>query len=191
MPAKKIIVNRALNWPSINLSEATKSVFFQTDDEGNIQAVAVIPIDPTGTTIISGVRANKWVYNNITNNSEIARTPTVWKTGSGLTSTTTIWTPAATAKIRVMGGFICLSKDAACAGAFAIGIYDAAAAANVVNFQISNAALVATGQTQYFPFSFPENGYLQPVIGQVFQAVISAALTAGSFSVGLWGCEET
>ena len=125
-------------------------------------------------------------------NLEAQRTPNVFKTlvGVNAAGATAVWTPAAGKKFRLMSGNVTLTKDAACAGAEFITLSDGAEANRIRRFEISGAALVATGQVENFPFNLPGNGYLSSAINNVLNLTLNGALTAGLATANVEGTEE-
>lgn len=53
---KKIVFNKPLDWVNAGLSESSKSIYFEKDDEGHIKAIPVIVFDPAGTYADIGSR---------------------------------------------------------------------------------------------------------------------------------------
>lgn len=172
------IINIPIDWQKWNLAKQSKAIRLLQDKAGNIIAIPVFNVDPlTNPMPISG-----------------QRTPTVFKglagaNGAGLA---TIWTPAKGKKFRLLGGNVTLTKEAACAGALWISLCDntETAATRIIRFEISSAALVATGQVENFPFVIPGNGYLSQAADNVLALNLSGALTAGLCTVSIWGVEE-
>lgn len=154
-----------------------------------------VPGHPQGTTGLSvNARQMLWKVNVGTfplgTALEMQRTPTTWKSAGGATAAgnTALWTPAGGKKFRLMGGMIALSKEAACAGAFNISFRDAAVV--IWQIDISEVALVAIGAVQYFPITFPGNGYISTTADNVLNLNLGAVLTAGGASACAWGTEE-
>jgi len=169
---KKVVVNKPIDWQnSWFLSESSKSVYFEKDEDGNIKAMPVVIIDPGINPVAVGLRS-----------------ATIWKTVQGLTNAGGIWAPTAGTRWRLMGGIITISKESACASALWVALQDSSV--NFAYFQISNAALVATGQLIIIPFTFPGNGYLSSGVNNGLNLNFSAALTSGSAAVAVWGTEE-
>jgi hypothetical protein len=167
----KLIINRALNWISANLSKEAKSLVFDTDEEGNIKGQFVVPV--------------------YANTNEAPVTPTTFKQAQATAAgATTLWSPAAGKKFRLMGGIIVLSKEAACAGAEYISIIESTGAVTIARFDISIAALVAIGSCTIIPLNLPANGYLALTKDSVLQIYLGGVLTAGNCSVSVWGTEE-
>jgi len=159
------------------------------DDISGFNATVVLPALSIDGTYALNTNSLQYVYNNVTNKAEIQRTPTVFKTIRGKTTgTNTLWDPAAGKKFRLMGGIITLSKDAACAGAETLFLVDNAT--DLMAFDISSAALVATGKIHTIAFQLPGNGYLSLAADNILNLSFNAALTAGSASANVWGTEE-
>jgi hypothetical protein len=136
-------------------------------------------------------QAAQMLYNNTgTGTMEVQRTPVVFTTNGGFTAAgnTAFWTPAAGKKFRLLGGILTISKEAACAGAQYIMLLDAAGW--IMRFDISNAALVATGNVIVIPFNLPRNGYLSTAANNVLNLKLNGAFTAGSCALVTWGTEE-
>lgn len=172
---KKVNIGGALDWPALELSESVKGIEIPVED-GFLQ----------GSLNLS----QPLLYNPETKSFQLQRVPTRFFSFDGITDTANLWTPAAGKRFRLMGGSICIAKETACAGALLISIRDTLAAVNFINFRISAAALVATGQVIYLPIILPPNGYLCTLPNSLLQILFSAALTAGSVAVNMWGCEE-
>lgn len=129
------------------------------------------------------------LVNNVTGTPEVQRTPTIWKCQIGATGSTTVWTPAAGKKYRLMGWYITISKEAACAGAFQIALQDSAGTW-LFRSEISNAALVATGQVEEFSMQLNGNGYISPTANNTLTFYATGSLTAGVCTATVWGTEE-
>lgn len=131
------------------------------------------------------------LYNNVTGLPEYQRTPTIFKSGTGLTAASgAAWTPTAGKKFRLLGGLLTLSKDAAAAGTTFMTLQDAAGTYPLVS-QISGGALVAPGRVTVCPFTIVGNGYLSAAANNVLNWGLSgAALTTGAFAFVVWGTEE-
>jgi hypothetical protein len=144
------------------------------------------------TTIGLVVHATQMVekFGSSQSGIESQRTPTTFKYISGINAVgpTHIWTPAGGKKFRLLGGIICLSKDAACAGALVIKLFEEAV--QFMTFDISLAALVAIGNVVIIPIVLPANGYFSTVADRHLDLLLTGALTAGSISVNVWGTEE-
>ena len=108
------------------------------------------------------------------------------KSVKDLTNSGGIWTPANGKSVRLFGGVITVSKEAACAGAEYLNL---AATETIVYVQLSNAALVATGNVVVIPFTIPGNGYLCPK-NTALTLYFNGALTAGAVACSVWGWEE-
>ena len=136
------------------------------------------------------VAAYQMVANNAAGNEELLRTPNIWKTSSSITSSgaNAAWTPTAGKKFRLLGYNITVSKEAACAGAFVLSIQDNATTFKVL--QLSNAALVATGQVEFFTENMGPNGYFSTTVNNVLNLTLSGALTAGACAISTHGTEE-
>jgi len=199
-----------LFWFDSGLNQQSNGIRFPADDQKNIwaQPVWIVGTNPGGTEIRSNdidyasadavaqntiglaTRGFQYLYDPVLATWDRQRNVTTFKTLIDNTANNaTVWTPAGGKKYRVMGGIISLSKDAACAGSFQVGLTDSAGGQWLV-IQISHAALVATGQVMVVPFQIPGNGYLSPTAGNLLQATCSGALTAGSMGVTVWGTEE-
>lgn len=130
------------------------------------------------------------LVNKATGYDEAQRTPSVFKQVSGVTTgDNTVWDPGATKKVRLMGGIMGLSKDAACAGALVLQLVETGVS-TILSFDISGAALVATGNEIVIPFNFPGNGYLFTSVATILALRFNAALTAGKGWCVAWGTEE-
>lgn len=131
-----------------------------------------------------------YVWNTLTIQEEMVRTPVIFKTLLSATAagSTAVWTPAGGKRFRLMGGSISLSKDAACAGAESIALLDNVT--TIAAWTISLGALVAIGAVTIIPFMFTQNGYLSTAINQTLNVSLNGALTAGNCSVSVWGTEE-
>lgn len=142
-----------------------------------------------GTTTEMVVGSEQFVANIANANFEAIRAPTKWLTVPNINAAgnTAVWTPAAGKKFRLMGWTITLSKEAACAGAYAIQLKDAAAVFHEID--VSAAALVAQGIVNIWTVNYPSNGMLSSAINNVLN-LGEAALTAGVVSFNGWGTEE-
>ena len=165
----KVVINIPHNWTSDKLSEAIKTLIFEINKDNEAKAQFVVP-----------------VYAN-TNEAQVTPTKFAYLNNINAAGSAPIWTPAAGKHFRLLGGIITLSKDAACAGAFTIGLTENTI---IMRFDISSAALVATGNVIVIPFAFPANGYLCAITGQALNIQPSAILTAGYVSIVVWGTEE-
>jgi hypothetical protein len=205
--------NAPLSSPGWNLGKTFRSFRLLEDAQHRVYALPVIVTDPQADAMVpmgvyqgnlvapSGSNAGNgpWVFATTelykpsggVLSQEMQRTPDTFKqlAGTSAAGQTAVWTPAAGKKVRIMGGNICISKEAACAGALTVGIQDNAGA-QYMFVQISAAALVATGQVIYLPFSFPGNGFLSAAVNNPQYLNLSAALTAGLITVNMWGTEE-
>ena len=120
---------------------------------------------------------------------EAQRTPTLFKVASAnAAGDNTVWTPAGGKKFRLLGFILTISKDAACAGAQHIDFYDGAS--RIMFFDISSAALVATGNEIVIPINFGGNGYLSIAADNLFKVNLNGAFTTGMCTVNAWGTEE-
>jgi len=129
------------------------------------------------------------LWNPKTLEFEVQRTPTVHKyVTTASAGSTALWTPNAGKRVRILGGIISISKEAACAGAENVAISDVAAV--IVKIDLSAAALVATGNVIIASFTLPGNGYLCALADTSVNVVLNGALTAGTAGVTVWGCEE-
>jgi hypothetical protein len=100
---------------------------------------------------------------------------------------TTIWTPAAGKKVRLMGLSISASGTAAALVANLLKIQDAAAGPNLWQGFIAVATTV-TGDTQiYVDFG---QGQLLSAINHVLNANLATAFATGGAAVNAWGTEE-
>jgi len=60
--ARKVIVNKPLNWGESNLAESCKSLYFEVDDDNNIKATPIVMYDPTlGPTTTGGYATIKGI----------------------------------------------------------------------------------------------------------------------------------
>jgi len=204
----KTLFNFPFYWREAGLNRSVKGIRFVEDGEGNIFGMPVInvganasqneiwmnsmarlnedTVDQYQTGIL--VRGANYVYNNVSTAWERQRTPVVYKYNSNLTALSVIWTPTAGKKFRMLGGIITLAKETACAGGLIMQLKDEATL--FMEFQISVAALVATGQVIQIPITFPGNGYLSTTVNNHLYLGPSAALTAGGFGMSVWGTEE-
>lgn len=128
------------------------------------------------------VQSAQMVYNLGTLSMEAIRTPqgcnTIQATAAG---NTTLLSQSAGKKYRIYGIWISVTKDAACAGAQFIRITDNGA--DICRVDLSTAALVATGNVMFFPFTFPHNGFLQAAVNTSVIITLNGAFTAGNCSV--------
>lgn len=203
-------LNLTFKWVAAGLNRAIKGIRFAADEEGFMWGQPVILAGANSTNdevVVNDIeKANS---DTISSNQvgiltrsinyvmrpgtpylfERLRTPTLFKqvtvTASG---NGTIWTAVAAKNIRVMGGVITVSKDAACAGALYVTVGDATGSI-IFGATISLGALVATGQVTVIPFNFPGNGFIAPVNTAIYSN-LSGACTSGNITFSVWGCEE-
>lgn len=172
----RVTLLQPFDWKGLGFSEAVRGINFDMDRDGTLPGVVAL--------------TENLLFNPDTNQMEAQRTPTAMKYLDSCTTTgNPIWTPPANKRFRLMGGIITLSKEAACAGALLISLADVGTG-NIAAFQVSNAALVATGQVLQISFQLPGNGYLSKIVGAALNNVFSGALTAGACSFTVWGTEE-
>jgi hypothetical protein len=158
------------------------------------QSWAFQALSPNPTPIWTNAAIYLYKPDPTTPTMETPRTPSVYKTlgGANAAGLSTVWTPGAGKKFRLMAGVITLTKDTACAGALWVALVDNVdgAGTRIVRFEISGAALVATGQVIVLPFTIPGNGILSSTVNNVLALNLGGALTAGLCSVTVWGTEE-
>jgi hypothetical protein len=129
------------------------------------------------------------VYNLDTAVFEYPRTPSKYKSaGASAAGSTALWTPAAGKKFRLMGGVGSLPIGTTTAAILSISLLDAAGV--IISWNISPGALAATSQVTKMDFLFNGNGYLSTAANNVLNIQLSNALTAGSCTFTVWGCEE-
>lgn len=156
------------NWDRIT-SQGNSSDGWDSQPTGYL-TVAAFPFGFNGTTF------------------DRTRTPNVFKTVAVTASgNTTIWTPAAGKKFRLMGGTISASGTAAALVADLLKLQDGAGGTNIIQFMIAINTTV-TGDTQ-IPFTLG-NGYLSGAINTVLNANLATALTGGNIIVNVYGTEE-
>lgn len=139
-------------------------------------------------------RAHSLIFDPKTSNLELRRTPSILKTAQVSATSTTVWTPAAGKKFRLMGFSIVLSADAtlATAGKTVLALVDNATAINMAfSFWVPAVALTSVlGTTNPLNFSLPGNGYLSLGANNALNVTLSVALATGKFSINLVGTEE-
>jgi hypothetical protein len=209
-PNSKLFFSIPIDWSTMQLTEQVRALRLARDDENLLKGQAIVIMGPDPSNSLMNVaqvgsigndltrasdtalttKAINYTWNQVSQHIERVRTPTSFKAVGGIASAgaTAVWTPAGGKKFRVMGGLIALSKEAACAGAESIALKDSAA--TFLEVDISNAALVATGQVEIIPFAYPGNGYLSTAADNVLNVNLGGALTAGVLTVNVWGCEE-
>jgi hypothetical protein len=194
---------------SWNLLKTFRSLRIPVDENGQAWTLPVILVDPASPGMHpTGIRGQldqgsaplygpqvysvQQLYNESTSppSLEFQRTPTIFKFLEDRTTSgaQTVWTPTAGKRFRLLGGIITVSKDAACAGALILALYDSAT--QFTSYIVSHAALVAIGNVVLIPISFKGNGYLSSAINNVLNVNFSGALTAGGISISVWGTEE-
>ena len=146
------------------------------------------------SAIAPDVRAHSMVWNPGTNNMELLRTPSIYKTLLAAATSNAIWTPAAGKKFRLMGFSIVLSADAtlAVAGETVLSLVDNATNINIAfAFWVPSVALTTSlGTTNPVNFNLPGNGYLSLAANNVLNANLTVALATGKFSINAMGTEE-
>lgn len=196
---------------SWNVNRTFRALNFPVNEDGQLISIPVVVVDPSSggvhplairTVTFNAQQATygPFVYSvpELLDLTDYAapvycqqRVMTTLKELDSITAagSTTIWTPTAGKRFRLMGLIITLSKDAACAGAEIINILDGGT--TIMAFNISSAALVATGNEIVIgPINFPANGYLSTAVNNLLRLNLGGALTAGSCAVNAWGCEE-
>ena len=151
--------------------------------------VAVNTFTPTGS-LGSGAPLLETIgplaLTNIANgNWEQLRTPSTFKTGSAnLINSTALWTPAGGKKFRIMGFNVLIPSTATAAGGITVTLKDAAA--TVFTLFIMG----TTTQAVNYQTTLAGNGYLSSAADNVLNIDNTAAFTAGSVTVNVWGTEE-
>ena len=116
---------------------------------------------------------------------EALRTPEVFKTGSAtLINSTALWTPAGGKKFRIMGFNVLIPSTATSAGGITVTLKDGAATVFTL-FIMGTTTQVVNYQT-----TLAGNGYLSSAADNVLNIDNTAAFTAGSVTVNVWGTEE-
>lgn len=125
---------------------------------------------------------------------EPLRTPSAFKTASVTTAAaTTLWTPVAGKRFRIMGFVIQLTNNAAAALAAVntLTLLDGGSATGFAfDFYVPAAAGTLAGDSAIVAVMLPGNGYLSSAINNVLTATLSAGLTAGNYRINLIGCDE-
>jgi hypothetical protein len=157
------------------------------DDDGiDIPLSAVVLVDPTQNPALIGTCGMYiMVYNPSTGLFENQRTPAVFKSGAGSgAGNTALWTPTTGKKFRIRGGVAFCGNDATSAAGSTVSLLDnAATIMNVIHIGTTTTGLSV-------PFSFGGNGYLSTAANNVLNINLSAAFTASSVYVTVWGTEE-
>lgn len=133
----------------------------------------------------TGVFALPTLYNPVSGRGETQRTMTTLIAGSAsAVNATTIWTPAAGKRFRLMGFSVSLANTVTTvAGSFASLLDQAAAIFGLFE-------MAATTSGIGYSVTFPGNGYLSVAVNNVLRVNLSAALTAGTLRLTVWGTEE-
>ena len=156
------------------------------DENGGILVPSnlVTLMDPTANPVRIGGAPS--LLNMTSLEYEAQRTPN--KFGGSATITTigdtALWTPAAGKRFRLLGIVIVLSSIATTAAGSTLSIKDGATAI----MAIDRAETTNNGHVIHLIFS--GNGYLSSAAGAVLNANLTAALTAGNYSISFWGTEE-
>lgn len=133
-----------------------------------------------------------YLYNGLTLDAQ--RTPNVFKTATATAAgNTSVWTPAAGKKFRLMGFTIEVTETAtqAAAGVNDLTLQDSGAAIGLGFSPWIPAAALTAQQAGYLSGQVQlGNGYLSAAANNVLQINLSTALTAGKVRVNAWGTEE-
>lgn len=187
----QIPFSKPVDWQNFSIQSSITHANLALDNNGEMLVQPVVLVDPAGALLEPKYQflneVQRW-DNGVPGQVEPLRTPTTFKHHGGDVGNTDEWTPAAGKKVRILGGNFILSKEATCAGAFTVFLRDNAT--TIFEIDVSNAALTAIGSVTFIPFNFPQNGYLSALADNVIKIATSASLTAGTFSVNLWGTEE-
>jgi len=220
--AKKAIVNAAVQWNDLRLSEQVKHVRLFRDKDNNIVTMPVILLDPTQTGLnvlpmgrvgisdpaavntyarVYGLPCCGWPETTlglVTHSTEMVqkganleavRTPTIFRTASiTVTGPTTIWTPAAGNKFRLMGGVITFGGPTLAAAAYEIIRFYDLATQMAIDF-LAWVPQVAVDMHS-IAFDLKPNGYLSIAADNAFRVGLTDNLAAGIIRITVWGTEE-
>ena len=190
---KKILFGGSSLTPQQVLSEQFGAVYpskVDTQDDGKkvLEAQVVVGYDPSTGKFVDQVVDN--VYNPATSAFEAQRTPTVFKyAAASAAGNTAVWTPASGKKFRLMGFILVPSAGLAAAGQTLLKLTDGATdwGMDLLIYLPIAASIVAQAP---IIVNLPGNGHLSTTADNVLNANLSAALTAGAFSITAWGTEE-
>lgn len=125
---------------------------------------------------------------------ELSRTPTIFKTANVFAAgSTTIWTPAAGKKFRLMAYRVLISGDAAMAAANKQNIALTDGGVNIgQQDDVFLPAVSGTTPTLYVgPWViYPSNGYLSTAANNVLAVNLGFAITTGGVRLNFCGTEE-
>lgn len=133
--------------------------------------------------------AIQYVGNTLNNTFETVRTPT-WFVTVQCTTVAATQVVAATAakKHRILGGIIIIAGGTAAAGPQTVSILDVAA--DIGLDPTVWCSIAATPVTIVIPLDLKPNGKLTAAVNTAINVTLTAAMTAGSVSVTLWGDDE-
>jgi len=138
--------------------------------------------------------AEAMVFNGFAGTWERLRTPTIFKTSNVFAGgATTIWTPAAGKKFRLMGYRMSLPGDAACAAiqTLDLELRDGGAVITLRDAVQVPAAAGATPSLYVSPWVLlPGNGYLSSAANNVLAVNLGFAFTVSALRVTAVGTEE-
>lgn len=167
MPTDTVTAKTAIDWRSLNLQEQVRLMAMKVNEEKNLVVLPVFLIDPnTGKPLITQ--------------------PTTWKSGNYNTmGDQALWTPAAGKKFRILGFSYFLGDYATTAAGSLITMKDG----STILFYLAQINTTVQGVISQF-VALPNNGYLSSAANNVLNINLSAALTACSFEINVFGVEE-
>lgn len=119
--------------------------------------------------------------------------PTVWRTvQANAAGLTTIWTPGAGLRFRLMGGMITVPGRCtlAAAGIEVLTLYDGAETTQIAFDFALPAAVAAIPLNFYLPLDLLPDGYISRAPGSLLRVNLGTALSAGNIRICVWGSEE-
>lgn len=207
---RRLLIDKPIQWVDAGFNQSVKGLRFVVDDDQNLWSTPVLlaGVNPSETEVrVNSIgkpnsdtvdvtqigiltRSINYVYNVTSNQFERIRTPSVFKHTGEITTDADIWDPGAGKFFRVLGGIITLAGPALAAASYnLIQFLDNATSFFQVSFYCPLAA--ASSSTIVIPVNFGPNGYKSTTAANVLRANFGSALTAGSCSISVWGCEET
>ena len=164
-----------------------------TDGSSPLNKAAVnVLIDNTYNTTSKGVvtQGPPWLYNPLSGNFELTRTPTVFKNvQTAANGSTAIWTAGVGKKWRLMGCIITLGQATTAAAGVKVSLLDVAADTGI-GVTVSTAALAAVPNTMIILSASFLNGILAAATNTALNVNLSSAMAVNGVSVQVWGTEE-
>lgn len=163
---------------------------------GDLAPILLVRSDRETDEIRFDSIADAELYNPATGLQEAQRTPTTFVQANAVgAGNSTVWTPAAGKRYRLLGFSIYAPSHVAAAVATLLGtnLKDSGGQVIFAGTTFVPAASVTTTPGTVLivpPFDLPGNGFLSPAIGNALQLNLSAAINVGQIWISAWGTEE-